>query len=79
MNGIGMSIVFFIIGLLILFAVIETAVRNGINSSIIGKYLESQSEIKEDKKSFLDDDLDNNKQYWKMVSLNEGSSSSMAL
>jgi Na+-transporting methylmalonyl-CoA/oxaloacetate decarboxylase gamma subunit len=59
MNGIGMSIVFFIISLLILFVVIETAVRNGINSSIIGKYLESKSEVKEDKKSFLSDDLDN--------------------
>ena len=59
MNGIGMSIVFFIISLLILFVVIETAVRNGINSSIIGKYLESKSEVNEDKKSFLSDDLDN--------------------
>jgi hypothetical protein len=26
---------------------------------IIGKYLESKSEMKEDKKSFLSDDLDN--------------------
>lgn len=59
MNGIGMSIVFFIISLLILFVVIETAVRNGINSSIIGKYLENKGEINEDKKSFLSDDLDN--------------------
>jgi len=43
----------FIISLLILFAVIETAFRKGINSSIIGKYLESNSEVKEDKNHFF--------------------------
>ncbi|MGG0288718.1 hypothetical protein ABEY41_27305 [Peribacillus butanolivorans] len=54
-------IVFTIVGLFILYIVIETAVRKGINSSIIGQFLEKKYEIKEDKKSFLDDDLDNDK------------------
>lgn len=44
-----------------LYKVIETAVRKGINSSIIGKFLENRYGIKEDKTSFLDDDLDNEK------------------
>ncbi|MFD6441973.1 hypothetical protein ACFWDG_19775 [Peribacillus sp. NPDC060186] len=54
-------IVFTIVGLFILYIVIETAVRKGINSSIIGQFLEKKYGIKEDKKSFLDDDLDNDK------------------
>ncbi|MFF2501419.1 hypothetical protein [Peribacillus sp. NPDC058075] len=55
------SIVFSIVGLFILYIVIETAVRKGINSSIIGQFFEKKYGIKEDKKSFLDDDLDNDK------------------
>ncbi|MGM0890929.1 MAG: hypothetical protein ACQEW5_29485, partial [Bacillota bacterium] len=55
------SVVFSIVGLFILYIVIETAVRKGINSSIIGQFLEKKYGIKEDKKSFLDDDLDNDK------------------
>ncbi|NCT36489.1 hypothetical protein GTW56_08800 [Bacillus sp. EB93] len=43
----------------ILYIVIETAVRRGINHSIIGQFLEKKYGMKEDKKSFLDDDLDN--------------------
>lgn len=54
-------IVIYIVGLLILYIVIETAVRRGINSSIIGKFLEKKYGIMVDKKSFLDDDLDNDK------------------
>jgi hypothetical protein len=54
-------IIFYIVGLFILYIVIETAVRKGINSSIIGQFLEMKYGIKEDKKSFLDDDLDNDK------------------
>ncbi|KOR83564.1 hypothetical protein AM233_05160 [Bacillus sp. FJAT-22058] len=61
MQSIGLSIVLYIISLFILYIVIETAVRKGINSSIIGQILEKKSGIKEDKKSFLDDDLDNDK------------------
>ncbi|MEV5113378.1 hypothetical protein MRBL20_001503 [Peribacillus frigoritolerans] len=55
------SVVFSIVGLFILYIVIETAVKKGINSSIIGQFLEKKYGIKEDKKSFLDDDLDNDK------------------
>ncbi|MFA9558230.1 hypothetical protein ACERII_13055 [Evansella sp. AB-rgal1] len=59
MEGIGLTILFFIVGLFILYIVIETAVRRGINSSIVGYHLEKKYRIKDEKKSFLDDDLDN--------------------
>lgn len=55
------SIVLYIVGIVILYIVIETAVRRGINSSIIGQFLENKYGIKEDKESFFDDDLDNDK------------------
>lgn len=61
MEGIGLAIIFYIVGLIILYIIIETAVRRGINSSIIGQYLEKKygiKDIREKKKSFLDDDLD---------------------
>ncbi|MGE7687466.1 hypothetical protein [Peribacillus simplex] len=61
MQSIGLTIVLYIISLFILYIVIQTAVRKGINSSIIGQILEKKYGIKEDKKSFLDDDLDNDK------------------
>ncbi|MGE7187099.1 hypothetical protein ACQKKK_24965 [Peribacillus sp. NPDC006672] len=48
-----------ILGLFFLYLVIETAVRKGINSSIIGQVLEKKYGAGEDKKSFLDNDLDN--------------------
>lgn len=54
-------IVLWIVGLLILYVVIETAVKNGINKSLLGQFLENKHGIKDDKKSFLDDDLDNDK------------------
>ena len=57
--SIVISIVVSIVGLLALYAIIEAAVKNGINSSIIGQFLEQKNGIKEDEKSFLDDDLDN--------------------
>lgn len=57
--SIVISIVLAIVGLLALYGIIEAAVRNGINSSIIGQFLEKKNEIEEDKKFFLDDDLDN--------------------
>ncbi|CAH0295111.1 MULTISPECIES: hypothetical protein [Peribacillus] len=53
--------IFFVVGLFILYIVIETAVRKGINSSIIGQFLEKKYGVKADKRSFLDDDLDNDK------------------
>ena len=43
-------------GLLALYGIIEAAVRNGINNSIIG--LEKKNGTEEDKKSFIDDGLD---------------------
>ncbi|WP_309476946.1 hypothetical protein [Bacillus sp. ISL-34] len=60
----GFLVIFFvylIIGLFILYIVIETAVRKGINSSIIGQFLENEYGVKEDKKPYLDYDLDNDK------------------
>ena len=53
------AIIFYIVGLFMLYIVIETAVRKGINNSNIGQLLEKKYGVKEDKKSFLDDDLDN--------------------
>lgn|GEM_PF-3416324 len=61
MNDIVASIIWFIVGLFILYIVIETAVRRGINSSIVGQYLQKKygiKDIREKEKSFLDNDLD---------------------
>ncbi|KGP73453.1 hypothetical protein [Pontibacillus yanchengensis] len=58
MEGMGLSILIYLVGLFILYIVIETAVRRGINSSIIGRYMEEKNDNREDKESFLDDDLD---------------------
>ncbi|MFX3675177.1 MAG: hypothetical protein ACE3JQ_12135 [Paenisporosarcina sp.] len=60
MESIWFTILSFIISLLILYIIIETAVRRGINSSNIGQFLEKKYEV-EEKKSFLDSDLDNDK------------------
>jgi hypothetical protein len=51
----------YIVGLLILYIVIETAVRRGINGSVVGQFLEKKYGLKDNKKSFLDNDLDNDK------------------
>lgn len=59
MESIGLFIVFSIISLLLLFIVIESAVTRGINNSIVGQFLEKKNGVKENKKFFLDDDLDN--------------------
>lgn len=56
--GIGLTIFLYLIGLFITYVIIETAVRKGIDSSLIGKYLEEKYNINEKSKSFLDDDLD---------------------
>lgn len=62
MNIVNMSIVISIVvsigGLIVLYGVIEAAVRSGINSSIVGQFLEKKIGFEEDKKSFLDNDLD---------------------
>ncbi|MCP8615953.1 hypothetical protein [Salirhabdus salicampi] len=64
MEEIFLAILFFVVGLFILYVIIETAVRRGINSSVIGRLIEDRHGIiedkkeKEKKKSFLDNDLD---------------------
>lgn len=52
------SIFIWAVGMFILYLVIETAVKNGINKSVIGQRYAPQYESK---KSFLDSDLDNDK------------------
>ncbi len=59
MQGIVLSIIFYVVGVFILYIVIETAVKKGINSSKIGQFYEEKDGIKENKKTFLDKDLDN--------------------
>ncbi|REB11030.1 hypothetical protein DVB69_01445 [Sporosarcina sp. BI001-red] len=53
------TIILWIIGLFILYFVIFTAVKEGINKSVVGQSIEKTSEPTVNKKSFLDDDLDN--------------------
>ena len=53
MEGFVLYIIFYIVGLLILFAVIEKAVQRGINNSLIGDLIKKKYGIKEAEKSFL--------------------------
>jgi hypothetical protein len=55
------SILIWAVGLFILYLVISTAVKDGINKSVVGQYLNSTLGVKDDKKSLLDNDLDNDK------------------
>ncbi len=55
------SIILWLIGLFILYFVISIAVRDGINKSVVGQFIEKKYGIKYSKKSFLDNDLDNDK------------------
>lgn len=55
------SIILLIVGLFILYIVISTAVKDGINKSVVGQFIEKKYGVKEDKKSFFDSDLDNDK------------------
>ncbi len=52
------TIVLWIIGLVILYFVIYTAVKDGINKSLVGQFIEKNYDVKEEKNSFLDNDLD---------------------
>jgi len=52
------TIVLCMIGLFILYLVIYTAVKDGINKSLLGQFIEEKYEFQEDKKSFFDNDLD---------------------
>ncbi|PIC79437.1 hypothetical protein CSV75_12665 [Sporosarcina sp. P18a] len=52
-------IILWIIGLFILYLVIYKAVKEGINKSVVGQSIERTAEPVVNKKSFIDDDLDN--------------------
>jgi len=52
-------IILWIIGLFILYLVIYKAVKDGINRSVVGQSIEKKSDQGVNKKSWLDDDLDN--------------------
>lgn len=56
--GSGISILLYLGSLFILYIIIETAVRKGINNSIVGRHLEEKYGANEVEKSFFDDDLD---------------------
>ncbi|MFT4413658.1 hypothetical protein ACLM5H_07345 [Fredinandcohnia humi] len=60
-DNVQVFIISVVVILFLLYVVIETAVRRGINSSVIGQFLEKHHGIKGEKKSFLDKDLDNDK------------------
>lgn len=55
-------IIFIIIGLFVLYSLIELAVRRGIDTSMIGEHLKEKYGVNDEKKSFLDDDLDDDLQ-----------------
>lgn len=50
------SVIIYLVSLLLLYIVIETAVKNGINSSVIGRYIKEESGDKEEQKPDLDND-----------------------
>jgi hypothetical protein len=54
------NIIFIIIGIFILYKVIFTAVREGINKSVVGQFIEKKYGVKEVNKSNLDRDSDHN-------------------
>lgn len=55
------SIILWIAGLFILYIVISAAVRDGINKSVAGQFIEAKYGSKKERDSFLDRDLDNDK------------------
>jgi len=57
-NSLVGTILVWAIGLFILYVVISTAVKEGINRSIVGQHIEKKYGTEEHKESFLDDDLD---------------------
>ena len=60
MQAIVIGVVLLIFGIVLFINLIEIGVRNGINSSIIGKSFEQKNEVKENDESF-NQDLDNDK------------------
>jgi hypothetical protein len=55
------NIILLIVGLFILYLVVSTAIRTGINKSVVGQLIEKKYGVEENKKSFLDRDLNNDK------------------
>lgn len=55
------NIILLIVGLFILYLVVSTAVRTGINKSVVGQLIEKKYGVEENKKSFLNRDLNNDK------------------
>ena len=55
------NIVLLAVVLFILYLIISAAVKNGINKSVVSQLIEKKEEGKENKESFLDIDLDNEK------------------
>jgi hypothetical protein len=53
MEAFGLYIILYFVGLFFLFIVIETAVKRGINNSIIGDFLKKSMELKMIKNLFL--------------------------
>lgn len=58
-SGLVLTIIILIVVLFILYIVISTAVKDGINKSVVGHFIENKYGVKANKQSFLDSDLDN--------------------
>ena len=61
MQAIVIGVVLLIFGIVVFINLIEIGVRNGINSSIIGKSFEEKNGIEENEKSLENHDLDNDR------------------
>jgi hypothetical protein len=59
LGSLAFSIILWIIGLFILYLVVSTAVKDGINKSVVGQLIERKYGVEAKEKSFLDSDLDN--------------------
>jgi hypothetical protein len=59
LGSLAFSIILWIIGLFILYLVVSTAVKDGINKSVVGQLIEKKYGVEAKEKSFLDIDLDN--------------------
>lgn len=53
------AIILWLIGLFILYFVISTAVKDGINKSIIGQFIRKRHGFEDEEKPFIKNDLDN--------------------
>lgn len=55
------NLIFLIVGLVLLYLVITTAVKDGINKSVVGQFIEKNQTVNGNGKSLLGSDLDNDK------------------